>query len=380
MMLLHILLILCSVSFGYSFFVSSPPPSERPNKIGSATLRCPRIPPSSLSALSSPPSADTTEQQHQEGEGNDEISSSSSNAAGANGRTIYSLPALYDLAFGYRNYEEEVDFLIEQHQLLHQGRAPQNVLELAAGPARHSLTALQLSYISAATAVDTSLEMKEYALELAQEELLESDNVQALQYVTADMTNFEMVDGNAFDSAWILLGSLQHLTTNEQVVRCFRCIHRCLNTGGTLIVELPHPREIFSLVECTRNGWEVPLEDENGNTSGELKIVWGDDDDEFDPITQIRQFTVSMELVEEEGGGGDKATTTKASSSNKALQSVKEVVPMRHFTSQEIDALAGISGFDVVSLHGALARDVDVNDTDEAFRLVCVLQKKDLLE
>jgi hypothetical protein len=115
-------------------------------------------------------------------------------------------------------------------------------------------------------------------------------------------------------------------------------------------------------VECTRNGWEVPLEDEDGNVSGELKIVWGDDNDDFDPIRQVRQFTVSMELKGKDDDG--------------MLQSVEEVVPMRHFTSQEIDALARLSGFEVTSMHGALATGVSISDEDEAFRLVCVLQKK----
>ncbi|KAG7354146.1 type 11 methyltransferase [Nitzschia inconspicua] len=280
------------------------------------------------------------------------------------------MPALYDLAFGYRNYEEEVEFLIEQHQLLHDGKAPQRVLELAAGPARHCLTALQQSYVPAATALDVSSEMKEYALELAEEAL---KDVTALEYVTADMTNFVL--DTRFDSAWILLGSLQHLTTNEQVLSCLQCIHNVLEKDGTLIVELPHPREIFSLVECTRNGWEIPLEDEDGNTSGELKIVWGDDNDDFDPIRQVRQFTISMELIENDKDGDDDTKLTKSSRLG-TIQSVREVVPMRHFTSQEMDVLARISGFEVVSLHGALARGVDVNDDDEAFRLVCVLQKK----
>jgi hypothetical protein len=114
------------------------------------------------------------------------------------------------------------------------------------------------------------------------------------------------------------------------------------------------------MVECTRNGWEVPLEDENGEETGELQIIWGDDNDDFDPISQVRQFTVAMELKGVE---------------NSDLQSVREVVPLRLFTSQEIDAFARIVGFEVRSLHGALADGVNVNDGDEAFRLVCVLQK-----
>lgn len=300
---------------------------------------------------------------------------------------IYSRPSLYDMAFGYRNFEEEVDFLMDQHRKLNPDNAlPKRVLELAAGPARHCIEALGASYIESATAIDNSADMVKYAREVAAEELMSDDytfeeisgtgdvtkdsayehRVNSLRYIQADMTNFSIPiddDSQLFDSAWILLGSLQHLTTNEEVLSCFQCINRVLRSKGTFILELPHPRETFSMVECTRNGWEVPLEDEDGGSSGELKIVWGDDDDEFDPITQVRQFTVSMEL------NGDDPKEPP-------LQSVREVVPMRHFTSQEIDLLARITGFEVMSVHGALQFDVGVDDDDQAFRLVCVLQKQ----
>jgi len=305
-----------------------------------------------------------------------------SNSTNKNGE-IYSRPSLYDMAFGYRNFEEEVDFLMDQHRKLDPNQeVPKRVLELAAGPARHCIEALAASYIESAVAIDNSPDMIAYAREIAAEELqsddytfeeisgtqqgdfANEDKVKSLKYVQADMTNFTIVDGTEpFDSAWVLLGSLQHLTTNEEVLSCFKSVNRALRCKGTFILELPHPREIFSMVECTRNGWDVPLEDENGATSGELKIVWGDDYDKFDPIEQVRQFTVSMELMDE-------------NSSREPLQSIREVVPMRHYTSQEIDLLARLSGFKFMSMHGALQHNVDVNDDDQAFRLVCVLQKK----
>ena len=332
-----------------------------------------------------------------------------------NGRKIYSMPSLYDMAFGYRNFEEEVDFLLDQHRLLNEGNAPRRILELAAGPARHSIDALKsYSYVESATAIDNSAEMIEYAKEIATKELkYDEDNddddyddtfldkVDCFNYIQADMSNFTILDTTTttsqsssssssssspatssdllFDSAWILLGSLQHLTTNTQVISCFNCIHRVLQPGGTLILELPHPRETFSLVECTRNGWSVPLEDENGKTSGELKIIWGDDNDDFDPIKQVRQFTVSMELTGNHALETVSDNTTSSinnNSTNSTISHVSEVVPMRHFTSQEIDALARIAGFEVMSMHGAVAHDVDVNDEDQSFRLVCVLQKQ----
>lgn len=275
-------------------------------------------------------------------------------------KNIYSFPALYDLAFGYRNYEEEVDFLLHAHIAL-TNEPPSRILELAAGPARHSLTALSIgnSPVKSVTAIDTSNEMKDYALQLAQNEYQVDDG--AFTYICQDMRQFA-VNGFNFDSAWILLGSLQHLQTNADVIKCLSTIHANLQPEGTLLLELPHPRETFSMAECTKNGWEVPLQDEVGNDSGELKIIWGDETDTFDPISQVRQFTVSFDL-------------TGALPDDK-LQSVRQVVPMRLFTAQEIDALARCSGFQVVSMYGALANDVDVNNEDEAFRLVCVLQKE----
>lgn len=87
----------------------------------------------------------------------------------------------------------------------------------------------------------------------------------------------------------------------------------------------------------TRNRWEVPLEDEEGEEYGELKIIWDDDDDKFDPIRQVRDFTVAMDLVVSEDMKGkiDEAD----------IGSVKEIVPMRLFTYQEIEAMSlGLQG------------------------------------
>lgn len=302
---------------------------------------------------------------------------------------IYSRPGLYDLAFGYRNYEEEVGFLLSVHDKYsideNVGENGRNIIELAAGPARHCITSLRdhENLISSCTAIDISVEMKEYSNLLADEELGDAGYGgcrDRFTYINEDMRNIgneavENKDGdvekklksNSYDSAWILLGSMQHLTTNDDVISCFKSVHNLLRPGGTMVIELPHPRQTFTMVECTRNGWQVPLEDETGAEYGELKITWGDDDDKFDPIRQVRDFTVALDLIID-----DKSEDADFSD----LQSVKEIVPMRLFTYQEIDALSRISGFEIVQLHGALCDEIDVNNEDEAFRLVCVLRKQ----
>lgn len=295
--------------------------------------------------------------------------------------SIYSLPTLYDLAFGYRNYEEEVKFLFRVHRTHSAGvdggggggdaAAPHRILELAAGPARHSVTALQVGSgnVESVTALDNSDDMVSYGREIADETLGTASGGglrDKFSYVKGDMRDFGPPGGGPIDAVWMLLGSMQHLTTNDDAVSCLRSTSNALRVGGTAVIELPHPRETFSMVECTRNGWEVPLEDDSGEEYGELRIVWGDDDDPFDPIRQVRDFTVSMKLTGTEG------TTDEADGE---MRSVREVVPMRLYTAQEIDALARLAGMEVAAMYGALSEEVSIQDEDEAFRLVCVLRK-----
>lgn len=298
--------------------------------------------------------------------------------------SIYSMPPLYDLAFGYRDYGEEVDFLLESHRRHTSPNAsddgdtgPVDVLELAAGPARHSLSALSehdSSEVRSATALDLSPDMVKYGLENADAELGTPGGGRRddFSYVTGDMRRIaDSTGGKEFDTAWLLLGSMQHLLTNDDVLSCLTSVHSALRTGGTMVIELPHPRETFSMGECTRNGWTVPLvEDDGGGDEreyGELKIVWGDDGDDFDPIAQVRRFTVGLELTVEDGAEVPEGMEGKSG--------VREVVPMRLFTMQEIDALARCAGFEVADRHGALEDGVPIDGEDEAFRMVCTLCK-----
>lgn len=325
--------------------------------------------------------------------------SSSNNNNNSTHQTIYSMPALYDLAFGYRDFDEEVDFLLARHAEM-TTTAVRSLVEVAAGPARHSLTALRLaqqqqqqssSSVNGETfvvhCIDSSPAMAGYAQQLLENECAALEAAAPLQaaqlrdnfhYQVADMRNFTIE--RKVDTAWILLGSLQHLTTNTDVIQCLQSVHRALQPHGTVWIELPHPRETFAMVECTRNGWKVPLDlardvsdsvyddddsdedEESESSAGGLSIVWGDEGDEFDPITQVRQFTIKMELTGME--------------TSDEMQSIKQVVPLRLFTAQEIDALARCAGFQVVAMFGALEEGVSVQDDEASFRLICGLRKQ----
>jgi SAM-dependent methyltransferase len=367
---------------------------------------------------------------------------------------IYSQPALYDLAFGYRDYVGEVEFLLQRHTELSNdddddddaeedatttdNAKPLRIVEVAAGPARHALTALSmlssqsqshvvdngnLSYHRDARVycVDASTEMAAYACGLVartderrrrrQRHLgVDSDSSQRPQqladgfsYQVADMRT--MVLPEPIDTAWILLGSLQHLLTNEDVLSCLQCLYAALKPGGTVFIELPHPRELFGMGDCTRNSWKVPLtfqadeddtdpadnnfdsfnghEEFDSNESdldddtpplreGELSIVWGDQGDAFDPVTQVRQFTIAMEWIRSNNDDGD---DLDGNSSIPPSGRIRQVVPLRIFTVPEISALAQGAGFEVAAMYGALEHGVAMNDEESAYRFVCALRK-----
>jgi SAM-dependent methyltransferase len=307
---------------------------------------------------------------------------------------IYSMPPLYDLAFGYRSYEDEVEFLLRVHAEHssedYSSARSLRLLELAAGPARHSLAALSEhppSRVDSVVALDRSRAMVDYGLRNADRDLGAPGGGRRddFDYVHGDMRNGrDYFTGGSFDSAWLLLGSMQHLLTNDDIVACFSSLHSAIKSGGTVVIELPHPRETFSMGECTTNGWTVPLvedaADEEGGVEkeyGELSIVWGEEGDAFDPVSQIRNFSIGLELrvndiddIPKDEGTSVLFSQMKADGKT----TVKEVVPLRLFTMQEIDALARIAGFELVAKYGALD-DVSIDDEGEAFRMVCVLRK-----
>ena len=103
--------------------------------------------------------------------------------------------------------------------------------------------------------------------------------------------------------------------------------------------------------------------------------MWGDDGDTFDPITQVRQFSIRFDVSGLDDNTNENNDGTVASP-DVTRTSLEQVVPMRLFTAQEIDALARCAGLEVVAMYGALEHDVDVNDEEASYRLVCVLQKQ----
>lgn len=267
------------------------------------------------------------------------------------GHRVYDAPALYDAAFAFRDFEDEVDFLVEAHARA-AGSRPRRVLELMAGPARHAIEAARRGL--EATAVDVSAAMEAYARTLA------ADEGAALAYVRGDVASAATYAGlRGFDAAWLLLGSAGYLLDADAAIDTLRHVGGALRAGGTLVLEVPHPRETFRLDDVGLDAWTAPSGD-----GGEVRVSWGGDDDAFDPLTQIRRASVTFEVADAAGA---------------TVETVEDTVPTREYTLQELLLLARCAGcFDVdtYATYGALDTGfVAADDDDLAFRLVLVLTK-----
>jgi SAM-dependent methyltransferase len=352
---------------------------------------------------------------------------------------IYTQPMLYDIAFGYRDYSHEVSLLLKLYKEYRHTKNTTtmkkevedsiNLLELAAGPARHSISALleyNTSIINSVVCIDTSVDMMKYALQTATKELATTSSLSSTHhpnrfssftYQLDDMRHLHHVkQKNAqrtFDAVWILLDSLQHLLTNQDMISCFQSLYDLLEPNGIIVFELPHPKEIFHIGQCTRNMWNVPL-DENGDDhdldndeydddsddddnddddddddtpikGNYLQIIWGDEDDLFDPIRQIRHMTISMKFISDPNQSKnpkDMTTSTPLRNNHFSFQQddIHEVVPIRFYTIPEMEIIANYCGYELMTpKYGALDINSDINDDELSYRFIGILRKKTII-
>ena len=159
---------------------------------------------------------------------------------------------------------------------------------------------------------------------------------------------------------------------------------RALAPDGLLILETEHPEALFSGTYMDAYGPEARMDawdttPPTGALQGwQVQVAWGDEDDEFDPVTQVLQRTVRVRLqpaqLDEEEGGERLGRAPPPLPASVPLE-LEEQVPQRMWTYQEMLLLAGASGFDVVGSFGAMDEEVGM-DSDDAFRMVVVMRKQ----
>lgn len=255
----------------------------------------------------------------------------------------YSLPELYDIAFGFRDIPAQVDFLCEVAQK-HLGRKLTSVLELGCGPAYHTREMARRNLI--ADGLDLGPEMAAYARTLVAAQELRAEIFEA------DMRSFRGV--KKYDLACLLLASFAQLETNQDILDNFSCAADNLCDGGIYIIETVHPRDFYedetSIVE---KSWTM--------TRGDITVEtnWGGNNQQYDPVTEVDDIVVSYTVTTPQGV-------------------VRYEFPDRYrrCTFQTFQALVALSGrFRIVDIFGAFDTGIPFSNNPKAWRFNPVLQK-----
>ncbi len=256
--------------------------------------------------------------------------------------SFYSQAELYDIAFSFKKYSAECDFMLAQFKKLI-GRDASSWLELAAGPARHSLEMSKRGI--EAHALDLSQAMVDFGTKLAKE----SDV--ALEYSQGDMCDFKLAE--RIDIAGLMIDSMSYVLTNESLYQHFDCVANALNDHGLYIIEMTHPKDVFGLEQTAKTEWEI---EKNGTT---VRTQWGDKSDTFDAVTQITDVTVRI-------------SSETAGQKTEFVDHAKQ----RSYTCTEFQALILASGrFELIAQYGAMNPAIDLHHK-KAWRMISILRKK----
>jgi predicted SAM-dependent methyltransferase len=129
------------------------------------------------------------------------------------------------------------------------------------------------------------------------------------------------------DLAACLLGTFQHMLTQEDAKRALQRIHAALKPGGIFVLEMNHPSLLFDgSITSSADTWKLDLEE------AQVEVWWGHEGDIFDPLTQILTKTIEVDMMSK---GGER-------------QKLFDTVELRQYTFQELKLLAENAGFEVI--------------------------------
>jgi SAM-dependent methyltransferase len=259
---------------------------------------------------------------------------------------VYQEAELYEVAFSYRDYVAETRTIEAWFQRATGRTRIGAAIELASGPGLHAIELARGG--TEVFALDISPTMCALAERRAREAGV------AMATKCGDMIDFELY--RRFDLAMLLLNSVAHIYTLDDLVRHLKTVARHLTPSGVFVIEFQHPKDFVGR-GARRTGVSKPWTSRRGEL--EVEVRWGSPEDPYDSIAQI--FEPTVELIARENGHE---------------QRFVERVRMRDWTKTELDAAARLSGaFEIAAMHGDYLPDAKLDDSDESWRMIAVLRK-----
>jgi SAM-dependent methyltransferase len=261
------------------------------------------------------------------------------------GDGLYDDPALYELAFSYRDVRSEVDVLAAWYKRRHNGSPPGRVLEVAAGPAAHAIEFARRG--GKVTTLDASPVMCAYAHRRAEEEGVR------LEVVEGDMVAMPL-GRKRFDLALVMLDSASHILDLDAMVSHLRGVGTHLVPGGLYAMEMSHPADFLAGAAKTQDRWRLTRDGKR------VDVRFTSPLGAFDAATQIWNCNITVKVTE---SGREKV--------------LRDRVALRRWTAVELDAAARLAGnVRVVARYGSFDLDgpFGANDPTE-WRMISVLER-----
>lgn len=254
----------------------------------------------------------------------------------------YTLPEIYDIAFPDRDFESEVDFLLEAAGK-YLGRRVESALELGCGPGRHVLEMARRGLHS--TGLDLEPAMVKYAREIGAKS--------GYDYLIhqGDMRHFDT--GRKYDLVYIVLVSFAELLTNLDILDNLNCVADILNDGGIYIVSTAHPRDFYEPDPPEHETWTMARGDITVETD------WGGCHQKYDPLTETDDIIIRYNVTTPGG-----------------TQRHEFPARYRRLSIMTFEALLRCCGrYELVAAYGDMDMNVKLSNGEESIRYIPVLRK-----
>lgn len=251
-------------------------------------------------------------------------------------------PEIYELAFSYRDYEAEVDFLelcFQEYSETENSR----VLDIACGVGEHLREFCQRGYVI--DGFDLDPEAVEYAKLKSTEEGL------PFSVWGGDMRDFQVKE--QYGLAINMLTAANLLLSNEDMIAHLRAVAKALDPGGIYILEMAHPREYGSPSNIPTYAWEIQRDDLY------LECDLRHKTDPLDSIAQTQRYNIRVNVTE-----GEEVKTYYLERT------------YRVYLYQEFKALIECSGsFEWVSCFGSFHQNRHLDASQRSWRMIPVLRR-----
>jgi SAM-dependent methyltransferase len=238
----------------------------------------------------------------------------------------------YDLLYKDKNYKEESDYIIKTIEKF--SPKTKTILELGCGSGSHAEFLCQSGF--QVTGIERSKEMVDEVIK---------KNINNFSAITGDIVTTEL--SKKFDTVISLFHVISYLTSNEDLLQCFKKTHNHLNDNGIFIFDVWYSPAVYLQKPETR------IKRLENNNIEVIRIA------ESDMLFNENVVNVNYQILIK-----DKNTNQ--------METINELHPMRHFSIPEIKLLAKLSNFELIHKEEFLTKNEPSEDTWG----VCFILKK----